>query len=280
MPTQRLFVLAVALAVALTLATPVATASDSGDRARPLDRVSLWAGALNARSDTRFAFSADNDTWSGEGDFGLEDDLGLDRRATVGHGRLDVLVGRANGLSLEYFGYARDTAHRLERRIEWDGQVFDTTADVSGAIEFGFASAAWRWWMGEGATVFGLGLGVAHYRVETAFDGEATVNGGTASASLRTSDAAMAPLASLGWRHAFSERWRAYADLSGVTRDSGPLQGHIVDAGVGFEWFPTRHWGLALEYGATHIRLDRVRGEGTLRFDLDLRGPSLFLRVR
>jgi hypothetical protein len=38
--------------------------------------------------------------------------------------------------------------------------------------------------------------------------------------------------------------------------------------------------GIAAEYGATHIRLDREREFIDMRLDLELRGPSLLLRLR
>lgn len=283
MPSRTLSALVIATLVSGLTSSPMARAQDGSadaDTLRPLDRFSVWVGRFQARSDTRLAARFDDGTWQADGSFGLEDDLGMDREATIGHGRFDMLFGDAQGLSLEYFGYERGNEHRLTRRIEWDGDVYDVDASVEGEIDYQFASAAWRWWAGKGPTVFGVGLGVAHYRVETFLAGEATLNGDTVAAQTRTSDAAIAPLATLGWRHAFSERWRAYADLSGVARDSGDLQGHIVDGAVGVEWFPGKRWGLALEYGMTRIRLDRIRDPMTLRLDLELSGPSLFLRLR
>ena len=110
--------------------------------------------------------------------------------------------------------------------------------------------------------------------------GEASFDGETVQASTRSSDAAFAPMLMLGWRHAFDERWRAYADLSGVAKQGGALHGHIVDAAVGVEWFPWRRFGFALEYGHTEIRLDRDREYWDARLDLTLRGPSLLLRMR
>ena len=41
----------------------------------------------------------------------------------------------------------------------------------------------------------------------------------------------VAPLLTLGWRHAFSDDLRCYADFSGVKKPSGTLTGHLL-AGV------------------------------------------------
>jgi hypothetical protein len=157
--------------------------------------------------------------------------------------------------------------------------VFEAEASLRGQFDYDFSSFAHRSWFGQGATVWGLGLGAAHYRVETRLDAGITVDGNSAGASARSSDAAIAPLLALGWRHAFSDHLRVYADLSGVAKGGG-LSGHIVDAAAGLEWFPSRRIGVAAEYGATDIRLERDGDVVDARLDLRLRGPTLFLRVR
>lgn len=266
--------------LALALAAP----APAGAAPRPLDTVSVWIGGFEPRSDTTLTAGARGADFDLGGQLNLERDLGLDRRQPVSHFRLDFLAGRRQGISLEYFGFNRDNQVRLARDIEYDGRLYAAEAELGGELDYAFSSAAWRWWFGEESTVWGLGLGVAHYRVATAFEGRATVEGVEVDGRSRSRDAAFAPLLALGWRHAFDERLRLYAEVSGVAKDGGPLQGHILDVALGLEWFALRRLGVALEYGGTHIRLDRRRegsdGAADARFDLELTGPSLFLRLR
>lgn len=272
-----------ALAEAL-LALALAAPAPAGAAPRPLDPVSVWIGGFQPRSDTTVTAGARNGEFDLRGELNFERDLGLDRRQPVSHFRLDFLAGGRQGISLEYFGFSRDNDVRLAREIEYDGRLYAAQAEVRGELDYAFSSAAWRWWFGEESTVWGLGLGVAHYRVSTAFEGRATVEGIEVDGRSESRDAAFAPLLALGWRHAASEKLRVYAEVSGVAKKGGPLQGHIVDTALGLEWFPFQRLGLALEYGGTHIRLDRERagsdGAGDARLDLELRGPSLFLRLR
>lgn len=247
---------------------------------RPLDRVSFWLGGFQARSDTTISAKARYGDYSAAGRFNLEDDLGMDQRSPVSHARLDFLVGDSQGFRLEYFGYHRSNSRTLAREIEFDGEVYRAEAGIRGEFDYDFASADYRWWFGQGATAYGLGLGVAAYRVQTLLAAEASFQDDSVEASTRSSDHAFAPLLALGWRHGFNQHLRVYADLSGVAKGGGDLSGHIVDAAVGIEWFPFRRLGLAVEYGATRIRLDRERGLVDARLDLELRGPSLFLRLR
>ena len=246
----------------------------------PLDRWSLSIGGFDIASDTTITASAGMDGQTAAGTFNLENDLGLDDRQPVAHVRFEYATAPKQALWLEYFGYARDNEAALARTIVYEGDTYEASARVRGQLDYDFARAAYRWWYGDAATVWGLGAGLAWYRVETRLAGEATIEGETVDASTGSSDAAFAPLLMLGWRHAFSDRWRAYADLSGVAKDGGALHGHIIDAAVGLEWLPTRHVGIGLEYGHTDIRLVRDRDFWDARLDLELRGPTLFLRLR
>ncbi|MFY2763064.1 hypothetical protein [Arenimonas sp. MALMAid1274] len=264
----------------LLLAVLAAESAPAADEPRALDRVSVWLGGFQADSNTTVSARAGDGDYTAAGTVNLERDLGLDQREPVTHARLDFLVGESQGLSLEYFGYRRSNETRLSRQIEFDGQVYQADARLRGDFDYDFASAAYRWWFGEGATVYGLGLGLAGYWVQTLLDGEASLDEDSVRATVRSSDQAVAPLLALGWRHAFSDQVRVYADLSGVAKGGQRLSGHIVDAAVGLEWFPFERAGLALEYGATRIRLDRRRDLLDARLDLALSGPSVFLRIR
>ena len=237
-------------------------------------------GGFDVASDTTISASAGMGEYTAAGTFSLEDDLGLDDRQPVAHVRFEYATAPKQALWLEYFGYSRRNEARLARSIVHDGRTYEASARVRGELDYVFASAAYRWWYGDGATVWGVGGGLAWYRVDTLLAGEATFEGETVDASTGSSDAAFAPLLMLGWRHAVSDRWRLYADLSGVAKDGGALNGHIVDAAVGVEWLPTRHVGIGLEYGHTDIRLVREREFWDARLDLELTGPTLFLRLR
>lgn len=267
------------LALVLILLAPGAAIAAGGDP-RPLDRTSVWLGGFNARSDTTLTATARFQGLSTSASLNLEDDLGLDDVQPVSHARVDFLVGESQGFSFEYFGYRRSNRQAISRDFDFDGQTYLASAELLGKFDYDFGSAAYRWWFGEGTTVYGLGLGVAYYRVRTLLEASVSLNDESLGARTRSSDEALAPLLALGWRHGFSDSVRVYADLSGVAKGGGSLSGHIMDAAVGMEWFPLKRVGLAVEYGATSIRLDREREFISGRLDLDLQGPSVFLRLR
>ena len=97
---------------------------------------------------------------------------------------------------------------------------------------------------------------------------------------LRDSESAWAPLVELGWRHAFSDSARLYADIAGVYKNGGSISGHIYNATLGFEFFPFRHVGFGVEYGAQRIRIDADKRDFDGKLNINLSGPSVFLKAR
>lgn len=272
--------LALVLLVAAAASPTESVPSDEAATPSPLDRWSLSLGAFRAISDTTIHARAGVGDYTAEGSFNLEDDLGLDQRDPVLQMRLELLTTPDQQVVLDWFAYEQENELSIARSITYDGHTYEASARVLGRIDYDFASAAYRWWMGEGATVWGIGAGIAYYRVDTLLEGEATFEDESVYASTHSSDAAFAPLLTLGWRHALSQKWRLYAEFAGVAKAGGALHGHILDASVGVEWLPLRHFGVALEYGRTEIRLVREREFYDARLDLALHGPSLFLRLR
>jgi hypothetical protein len=262
------------LLVLLAVASPLAFAQQSP----ALDRFSIAVGGYNARSDTTIGASVADGMF--DGDVNLEDDLGFDRRDVSPRARLEFLVGDHQGFAFDYYRYNRDSSKSLSRSLTWNGTTYNASAHVDGKLRFDFGSAAWRWWFGAGNDVFGIGLGAGYYRVRTALDGQASVNGETQYASSSSDDSGWAPLLELGWRHAFNDRWRMYAAVSGMKKNGGHLHGHVYNAAVGVEWYPWANLGFAAEYGVNCIKLQQEHEYYDDRLNLQLDGPSLFVRLR
>ncbi|HWU76498.1 MAG TPA: hypothetical protein VN043_08330 [Rhodanobacter sp.] len=244
-----------------------------------LDRVSLWLGGYNAHTDTTIGASDKSNTYSG--DFNLEKDLGFKDRQSVPRARLDFLIGDSQGFSFDYYRVNRQNTQTISRGISYAGNDYDATASVRGKLDFDFGSAAYRWWLGHGNDVFGVGLGAAYYQVHAGISGQASVNGtAVGGASSSTSDSAWAPMLQLGWRHAFNDQWRMYADAAGVKKNGGRLSGHIVNAALGVEWFPWKNLGLGAEYGYSRVVLHQRKHAYDANLDMKLDGPSLFARLR
>lgn len=256
------------------LVSPVTLAQHSP----ALDRVSIALGGYYPTTDT--TLSASDKEGYLRGSFNLEHDLDMDDRGTVGRVRMDFLVGARQGLSFDYFSYRRGSSDSLSREIDFEGTPYDIDAWARGKLEFDFGSTAWRWWFGDGNDVFGFGLGISYYRVTTRLRGEVSLNGEVIRGHSASNDHALAPLLTLGWRHAFSPNLRMYFDASGVTKHGGRLSGQLYNAALGMEWFPWGHLGVGVEYGVSRIQLTRAKRYYNAHLDLKLHGPSAFARLR
>lgn len=244
-----------------------------------LDRLDLSLGGFHASTNTTISAGTAHDEFRDHSN--LEDDLGFRKYKAVPRARLNFLVGANQGFSFDYFSVNRAHGGVLKRSFSYAGNNYDAAATVHGKLDFDFGSAAYRWWFGQGNDVFGLGLGGAWYRVQARISGTATVNGVPAGeGSADTAAHAWAPEVQLGWRHAFNDRWRMYADASGMKKNGGRLYGCIYDLDIGVEWYPWQNLGIAAEYGYTRIKLDQRRETYRDGLDMRLKGPSLFVKWR
>ncbi|WP_426690575.1 hypothetical protein [Rhodanobacter ginsengiterrae] len=264
---------------AILLALAAASSSALAQQSPALDRISIWLGGYDAHADTTIGASDKSNRYGG--DFSLEKDLGFKDHKRVPRARIDFLLGDSQGFSLDYYSVNRENSRSLSRGISYNGNDYNAAASVRGKLNFDFGSAAYRWWLGHGNDVFGVGLGGAWYRVHAGISGEASVNGNSVGqASSSTTDSAWAPMLQLGWRHAFNDQWRMYLDAAGVKKNGGRLNGHIVNAALGVEYFPWQNVGFGAEYGYSRVVLHQRKHDYNANLDMKLDGPSLFVRFR
>jgi hypothetical protein len=244
----------------------------------PLDRVSLSLGAFYPTVDARVQASSSDIAGT---NVNFQRDLGLGKQQTLPNFRLDFLVFDSQGFSISGYQYSRHASTTLARDIQFDGNDYDTSAFVEARLRLQTINGSWHWWFAPTATdVLGIGLGAAYYDLKGTLDGSITVNGGTASARGEAEGSAVAPLLTLGWRHAFSDRLRAYADFSGVRKPSGALTGHLLNGNVGVEYYPWQNAGFALEYNANNLDLKADKESWVGRARIHFYGPAAFVRLR
>lgn len=249
-----------------------------------LDRGSLWIGGFYAAGDT--ILHARTLDGSDYGNVHLENDLGFRRRAWTQRLRADFLVGDSQGFTFDFYRYRRARSTTLAHSIVYQGTTYDAQASVQARLGFDFGSAAYRWWIGSGRDVLGIGLGAGYYRVDASIRGQGSLNGlagyGVVTGQVQSSTdaSAWAPLLQLGWRHAFSDHWRLYLNAAGVKKNGGRLYGHVYRAALGVQWFALRHFGISAEYGINRVRLWQRHASYNDSLDLKLDGPSVFATLR
>ncbi|MET3917480.1 hypothetical protein ABID97_004262 [Variovorax sp. OAS795] len=238
-----------------------------------LDRFSFSVGAFSA--DPKFNASV-NSPYGALRTRDLEPG-----RVTMPRVTADLLIGDNHGLSFDYYRYKRDYFGQAGGNESFGG--FGTVSAVGNAnlnVKLDFAKLSYKWWLGSGNTVFGLGAGAAYYSIGVGTNANVAVNGRIRTLNEDSSDNAVAPLLELGVRHAINPDLRLFADLSGVRKGGGRFHGSIYNASAGVEWFPVKNVGVVLAYGVTDIDLAREGSTTETRVKVRLHGPSAFLKAR
>lgn len=267
-----------ALLFAAATLLSAASFAASAQQSPALDRVSLWLGGYYSRDETRLSAEGDGPYAGIQGELGFENDLGFKDHSVDPRARFDFLLGDSQGFSFDYYRIHRDRDAAYARAIPSLGT--DVGAQVRATLDYDFGAASYKWWLGHGSDVFGVGLGAAYYKVSFRVSGTAHAGDEAGSFSDSYDESAWAPMLTLGCRHAFSDQWRMYANVAGVKKNGGNLSGHIWNAALGIEWFPWQHLGFALEYSTSRLHLNKDYREGIAKMDLNSDGPALYLRAR
>jgi hypothetical protein len=244
-----------------------------------LDRISVAAGAFSAEP----TIQAGVNTSNGYGGT-PEDKQG---HTTLPRIKANILLGDSQGLSLDYIHFDKSYDADMSGATTTNGQQVSGIGSADAKLQLDLAQVAYKWWLGKGNDVFGIGIGAGYYRAKIGGSASGTVRTTTAgvtttrafSGSDSASESAFAPLLEAGWRHAFTPDLRVFADVSGIKKNGGSLHGHIYSGSAGVEWFFLKNVGLVADYGIQKIQLGR---DGDRRADLNVKltGPSAFVKVR
>lgn len=238
-----------------------------------LDRVSIWLGGYRANVDGRLSLSSPTLGSTGEQRI-------IDADDTVKRARADVLIGDSQGFSVDYYRLSSKESRGVSEAFTYDGNSYDINATIDNDTTIDLGNVSYRWWLGSGSTVFGLGVGAAYYRLDNTLSATASLNGSTAQGIERTNKSGWAPLLTLGWRTQINDNFRVYADLSGAKKNGDSLAGEIINAALGVEYFPWKNIGVGAEYAGTRISLKRNDDGDEARLKVKLHGPAVYLRLR
>jgi hypothetical protein len=262
----------------VALALFMAASTARADVPEALDRVNLAVGGFYPVVDAKVSASGPQLAGS---DVDFEHDLGLDKHRTLANVRLELLVFDSQGFSIGGYQYSKSAGATLARDIAFGGNDYDINAFVQASLRLYTYNAAWHWWFAPDVhDVFGIGLGATYYDLKGTIDGGLTVNGNSGSAHGEAEGSAVAPLLTLGWRHAFSDSFRGYVDFAGVRKPSGTLTGHLLNATVGMEYYVLQNLGLALEYSSNDLDLKANKDSWQGRASIHFHGPAAFVRMR
>lgn len=262
--------------LASALATTLAFAGAAhAERPAALDRVGIWLGGYG------MDYDATADIENLPGGLSVKDQKVLEGNKVVKRARIDWLIMDRQGFSLDYYQLRNKGGNAIRQPITANGTTYDIGGEARHDTKLEVGNFSYRWWLGEDANLFGIGVGAQHYALSTTISARASVGPlGTYDYITKESASGWAPLLTLGWRTQINEQWRVYADASGARYSNGDERGSIVNAAVGVEYFPWKNVGVGAEYGIARIRYKRTDDDYTARLNVKFDGPAVFLRLR
>ncbi|MHA4866862.1 hypothetical protein ACXZ1M_04100 [Duganella sp. PWIR1] len=259
-----------AIYVAALLALGAGSTSAFAQMSPALDRASISVGAFH----TEPRIDYQGDTNYGRIDTGTYET----KSVTLPRVKASLLLGESQGLDFDYYRYDKTYNPGLSGSTNVNGLPLTGNGKLNAKLKLDLANLAYKWWIGSGNSVFGVGVGAAYYQASLKGTASGVLNGVAGNASYNEKEHAYAPLLELGWRHAVSENVRLYADASGIKKNGGNIKGHIYGGAVGVEWYPTKMVGVVAEYTANKINLNRDRDGSDL--NVRLHGPAAYVKMR
>ncbi|MET0807907.1 MAG: hypothetical protein ABWX93_04020, partial [Pseudoxanthomonas sp.] len=234
----------------------------------PLDTFSGRLGGYISNFDTQVR--ADGETSSGT-DVDLDRDLGLDKNKTIGFVGVTWRPWEHHEFGLSYYGKDSDKTKILERDIEFDGTLYETSSTVRAEFGVDAYEAYYVWWAASHEEwALGPRLGLVWYSVDLGMDLRLDANGQQVGTSVRNEVSADLPAPTIGgsWRWTPADDWRISADAGYFAADFNDVDADVFFGRAGVEWFPWDNVGFSLDYVISNIKADAEKTDFNGHFDL------------
>lgn len=270
-----------ALVAMLALAVPGVGQAAEDAQLPVLDRFRLSAGIFSANHELAGRWD------SGSGRIGtpfdFQRDLGFSPRLRTPFWMLGAGLGRERQWQVDLFHFETDDdgSRTLERPFELGDDSYQAGARFTGSLDTTMSGASLSWFFHRRpASAFGVGLGVIDYRLRSQLHATITVEDRVVDVSSGFDEQAWAPMLRGEYVRRLGERWRMAAAAAYISANLDNVSGHVLDAHVRFDYFPTERLGLTLRYAHNVIDVNLHRDSYEGKVHLHSHGPQLFTTLR
>lgn len=272
---------ALVLLVALALAVPGAGHAAEGAPLPVLDGFRLSAGIFSVNH--KLAGRWDSGSGAVGTPFDFQRDLGFNPRLRTPFWMIGAGLGRERQWQVELFHFETDDdgGRTLERPFELGDGSYQAGAALTGSLGTTMSGASLSWFFRRRpASAFGLGLGVIDYRLRSRLDATITVQDRLVEVSSSFDEQAWAPMLRGEYVRRLGDRWRVAASAAYISADLDNVSGHVLDAHLRFDYFPTDRIGLTLRYAHNVVDVNLHRDSYDGNIHLHSHGPQLFTTLR
>lgn len=179
-------------------------------------------------------------------------------------------------VTAEYFSVNASKTVTLDETIEWNDKTYEVGAEVTGGYKFALHRVFFGRVISRGDKhEFGGGLGFHTVSVKGYIEGEASVNGNSASFS-RSSVSVTLPLPNIGFWYLWAphQKWAFTGSLDwfgiSISNYSGNLWG--LTPGITYQAFKNIGFSANYRYLSLNAKVDKDKWKGN--FGMDFYGPS------
>jgi hypothetical protein len=245
----------------------------SAAQAQPadFDRFSISVGGFLTNRDSKTRL--DGEVPESGTPVDLESDLGFDKSDTVF--RVDGVFrfNEKHRIDASAFDLSRSASKRIQKDIEWNGELFPVDVQVEGNLDLSIYKLAYTWsFLRRDRGYLGATAGLYVADVSSSLAAE--------SISRSTSGGVTAPLPVVGLRGQYdlAEKWSLRGSAEIFAIEYGDFSGSLYDvyAGLDYQLFER----LALGLGINSVKINVGVDKGNFSGDLDWRydGGLLFLK--
>lgn len=245
-----------------------------------LDRFSLGFGSFSNRLQIAGRVDGSADFNGSTRDFDETLDVGNRRR--IGVWEASWLLDGQHQLDYRRYDDERSREVRIDEEIRFNGEVFPVQASLRGRAGFRLDELTYTWWFRhEGDSPLGLQLGVLRLAGYLGLGGRIEVEDvGQAEGTSTVRDALHAPLVGLAARQQLGPHWRLYGEARLIRLTVSGVRGTALSGRFGIEYQPTRHLGIALQYGGARVDAAKRKTDFSGQLEVGFEGPQLLFRMR
>lgn len=195
-------------------------------------------------------------------------------------------ISKRNYIDFGYASLNRSGTRAIDVDVVWNGYTYKAGATIDGKFDNTYAYVGWHYdiFRADDIKVW-AGLSIAYEHFETGLAGQAQITNpdGTITKGAVVADYSVglpAPLIGLGFSGAISRHWTMDYYARAIGFSSSDIAGSILETGLSFAWYPTKHFGVVGGADVNKITIRKYKNDNqTISASYTYSGPRLGLVI-
>ena len=195
-------------------------------------------------------------------------------------------ISKRNYIDFGYSSLFRSGTRAIDADVVWNGYTYKAGASIDGKFDNYYAYVGWHYDIFRADNIkIWTGLSIAYEHFETGLAGQAQITNpdGTITRGAVVADYSVglpAPLIGLGFSGAISKNSTMDFYMRAIGFSSSDIAGSILETGLSFGWYPTKHFGVVGGADVNKISIRKYKNNNqTISASYTYSGPRLGLVI-